>query len=191
MYRWEISKEFEACYGHRVWSQNLDKDFSIDGMCTCRRIHGHNTKILIYLSSNTLDQQGMVTDFKNLSWFKKWLDDVIDHKFIMDINDPLFDFMIRDPIEKSIQGNFGSLELIKHKEEYYTINERSYSDLVNPLQELYEGFVFVNFVPTSENLSKWIFKIVQDKMKGLGVRVSKVEFYETPKSKSSYINMEE
>lgn len=31
MQGWEISKEFEACYGHRVWSQNLNTDFSIDG----------------------------------------------------------------------------------------------------------------------------------------------------------------
>ena len=44
----------------------------------------------------------------------------------------------------------------------------------------------VDFVPTSENLSAWFLKIVQEKMNGLNIKVSKIEFLETPKSKSTF-----
>ena len=42
--------------------------------------------------------------------------------------------------------------------------------------------VFVDFVPTSENLRSWIFSIVKDKMATLPITVDAVEFWETPKS---------
>jgi 6-pyruvoyltetrahydropterin/6-carboxytetrahydropterin synthase len=46
----------------------------------------------------------------------------------------------------------------------------------------------VDFPPTSENLSKWMFDIVQKKMSELGISVSKVTWHETPKSVSTYNN---
>ena len=36
----------------------------------------------------------MVTDFKHLNWFKQFIDDVLDHKFVLDINDPLFSTLL-------------------------------------------------------------------------------------------------
>ncbi len=37
---WQISKEFDFCYGHRVWSQQLDSEFSLTGCLACRHLHG-------------------------------------------------------------------------------------------------------------------------------------------------------
>jgi len=49
--------------------------------------------------------------------------------------------------------------------------------------EKYEGMVFVDFVPTSENLAGWLLQVTQNKMKGIpNVKVSAVEYWETPKS---------
>ena len=49
--------------------------------------------------------------------------------------------------------------------------------------EKYEGAIFVDFVPTSENLAAWLLTVVQEKMKDLqGVEVLAVEYWETPKS---------
>ncbi|MFW3412900.1 6-carboxytetrahydropterin synthase [Aliarcobacter butzleri] len=171
--KWEISKEFDFCYGHRVWSQTLNIDFSLDACLKCRHLHGHQGKVIVYLESNELNNS-MVTDFKHLNWFKAFLDDVLDHKFILDINDPLFSTLV---------PNIKKEDLIKFDEGYFSINLTNFK---NEELELYESYAVVDFVPTSENLSAWFLKIVQEKMNGLNIKVSKIEFLETPKSKSTF-----
>lgn len=170
---WEISKEFDFCYGHRVWSQALNVEFSLDSCLMCRHLHGHQGKAIVYLKASNLEN-GMVTDFKHLNWFKKFLDDVIDHKFIIDINDPLFSTLL---------PNIDKNDLISFKEGYKTVNLTNFE---NELLELYESYIIVDFVPTSENISTWLLKIVQEKMDKLNIKVSKIEFLETPKSKSTF-----
>lgn len=85
---WDISKSFEFDYGHRVWSQKLNSEYSLDNKLACRHLHGHRGKVIVHLTSKKLEN-GMVTDFKHLNFFKKFLDDNVDHKFIFDINDPM------------------------------------------------------------------------------------------------------
>ena len=173
---WKISKEFDFCYGHRVWSQTLNTEFSLDGCLKCRHLHGHQGKILVYLEASEL-KDGMVTDFKHLNWFKQFIDDVLDHKFILDINDPLFSTLL---------PHINKNELIKFDEGYSLVNLTKFSNEEIHIKELYEGYIIVDFVPTSENLSAWFLKIVQKKMDKLGIKVSHVEFLETPKSKSTF-----
>lgn len=178
MGKWTIAKEFDFCYGHRVHNQTLNSEYSIDNRCVCRHLHGHQGKVIVRLSSDTLNS-GMVTDFKHLNWFKKFIDDVLDHKFIIDRGDPMFDTIV--PSQADIIGwkvfpegyNIVDLEKINYSTQ-------------NGLIEILEGFVVVNFVPTSENLSKWLFGIVEQKMAPLGIQVDSVHFYETPKSSSQY-----
>jgi len=175
-----IYKQFDFCYGHRVWSQALDSNFAIDACLACRHIHGHQGTIKVHLQAEKLEA-GMVTDFKHLGWFKKWLDDTLDHKFIMDINDPLLSHEVPDLKFGEVSILFGGdLAPIG------SIQIDPKVKLIQAVREKYEGMVFVDFVPTSENLSKWIFNIVQRKMKPLNVTVSSVEFLETPKSSSTY-----
>ena len=52
------------------------------------------------------------------------------------------------------------------------------------IKEMYEGFIIVDFVPTSENLSAWLLEIVQKKMSQIDIKVSHLEYFETPKSRS-------
>jgi 6-pyruvoyltetrahydropterin/6-carboxytetrahydropterin synthase len=59
--------------------------------------------------------------------------------------------------------------------------------LDGPEKEFYEGFILVDFVPTSEYLSKWIYDLVTVKMAKIGITVSQVDFSETPKTLASYI----
>ncbi len=175
---WQISKSFDFCYGHRVWSQKLIEGWSEDLKCSCRHLHGHNATVNIYLTANQLNTQGMVTDFKHLGWFKKWLDKTIDHKFIVDINDTLLTKLTDDlPLE----NYYFEDKIIAQK---IIFNE----NLEDNLKEYYSGFIIVDFIPTSENLSKWLYKIVEYKMSQIDIRVDKLEFFETPKAKSIYIN---
>lgn len=173
---WQISKEFDFCYGHRVWSQELDKEYSMSECLKCRHLHGHQGKVIVYLESNKL-QNGMVTDFNHLNWFKHFIDDVIDHKFIVDINDPLFDTLL--PHYASGKN------LIEFDDGFKTPDLNFIKDEEKHIYEMYEGFIVVDFVPTSENLSKWLLQIVQKKMSKIDIKVSHIEYYETPKSKST------
>ena len=172
---WNISKQFDFCYGHRVWSQELNKDFALDECLKCRHLHGHQGKIIVHLESNKL-QNGMVTDFKHLNWFKQFLDDTLDHKFIVDINDPLFSTLLPHYKDKK--------NLVKFSEGFMIPDITIIQDEPVHIKEMYEGYVIVNFVPTSENLSAWLLQIVHDKMKTIDVKATSLEFYETPKSKS-------
>ncbi len=171
---WEISKAFDFCYGHRVWSQELNPEFSLDPCLKCRHLHGHQGKVVITLKSSQL-HNGMVTDFKHLNWFKQFLDDVLDHKFIIDINDPLFDTLL---------PHYKKEELISHPQGFYTPDLTKIKNEPSHIHEMYEGYVIVDFVPTSENLSAWFLQITQNKMSEIDIKVSSVEFQETPKSKS-------
>ena len=173
---WKISKEFDFCYGHRVWSQTLNPEFSLDSCLKCRHLHGHQGKILVYLEADEL-HNGMVTDFKHLNWFKQFIDDVLDHKFILDINDPLFSTLL--PLVKKE-------ELVKFPEAYCIVDLTKFTNEEIHIKELYVGYIIVDFVPTSENLSAWFLRIVQNKMQKLNVKVSHIEFLETPKSKSTF-----
>jgi 6-pyruvoyltetrahydropterin/6-carboxytetrahydropterin synthase len=56
-----------------------------------------------------------------------------------------------------------------------------------PEYEYYEGFMIVDFVPTSENLSAWMADLVEAKMTALNVTVDRIDWWETPKSRSTFI----
>ncbi len=174
--KWNISKEFDFCYGHRVWSQELNIEFALDDCLVCRHLHGHQGKVIVHLEANEL-KAGMVTDFKHLNWFKAFLDKTLDHKFIIDINDPLFETLLPHFKDKK--------NLISHDEGFLRPDMNHVKDEESHIQEMYEGYIIVSYVPTSENISTWLLKIVQKKMKKLNVKVSHLEFLETPKSKST------
>ena len=194
-----IDKSFSFCYGHRVHNQRLDTEFTENGNAclACRHLHGHEGLIKVFLeeikTGENIKATGMVTDFKHLGWFKNFIDDTLDHKFIMDLQDPLFKSEF--PL---LQGTGMMFEkTIKMPEGYYlpdltwikdclAVRDEHVNDTDEEKQavfEKYEGVVFVDFVPTSENLAAWLLSIAEEKMKGIpNVKVAAVEYWETPKS---------
>lgn len=173
-----IDKTFEFCYGHRVWSQVLDANYADDLKCACRHLHGHEAKVQVYLSAEKLER-GMVTDFRHLEWLKKWLNAFVDHKFIIDQRDPLYEHLLggattHAPAEPVFINNLRAGWVFGVEEE------------TTPLEELFGGVLVVDFVPTSENLAKWLHGLVQEKMNPLKVQCTRVDWWETPKSRSSY-----
>ncbi len=51
----------------------------------CRRLHGHNWKVEVEVSASTLDDLGMVVDFKTIKTMAKEVTDQLDHQFLNEI----------------------------------------------------------------------------------------------------------
>ena len=197
-YNWVIDKSFDFCFGHRVHNQSLNTEYSLDGCLACRHLHGHQGKVKLFLGANDL-AKGMVTDFKHTNIFKKWLDDIMDHKFIIDMNDPLFENLAGD-ILLTTDNNLPWYEnlMVDYNSEYdYArpdldhitdiLSELNISDAQKQaIMEKYEGLIIVDFVPTSENLCKWWYEVANKMLNGLGIDVVAVEYWETPKSHCRY-----
>jgi 6-pyruvoyltetrahydropterin/6-carboxytetrahydropterin synthase len=199
-----IDKSFSFCYGHRVHNQRLDTEFTENGdaCLACRHLHGHEGLIKVFLEEkNTgvnVNATGMVTDFKHLGWFKNFIDDVLDHKLILDLEDPLNEENLMWLLDDNQKID---MNLLHEMPEGYWIPDMT--KIINSMKdfhgrfggdpvdspknqaiiEKYEGVVLVDFVPTSENLAGWLLKIASKKMEGLNnIRVKAVEYWETPKS---------
>lgn len=195
---WKIDKQFSFCYGHRVWTQQLEEEFCQKGdySCKCRHLHGHEGLVHVFLENDTLER-GMVTDFKHLGWLKDFIDDNIDHKFLIDGKDPMFWQLVTDVMNgfcRKIGINAEGVTLVpvlvpgtNHSVGWTVDLSRIPAEhVVTPEYETLEGYMVVDFVPTSENLSKWLFDAAQAKMAKLGIRVAQIDWFETPKSRSSY-----
>jgi len=77
---YEISREVQFCYGHRLHRYKGK----------CHRFHGHNARVVVTLASEILDEQGMVLDFHQLSLLlKNWIDENFDHRLLLHQEDPL------------------------------------------------------------------------------------------------------
>ena len=197
-YNWVIDKSFDFCFGHRVHNQSLNTKYSLDGCLACRHLHGHQGKVKLFLGANEL-AKGMVTDFKHTNIFKKWLDDAMDHKFIIDMNDPLInslcsEMLFEDSLDDALSNTIRDKDYgyIRFSENYVeeVLATSDFHHLNNgqkqAIMEKYEGLILVDFIPTSENLCKWWYEVANKMLNGLGIDVVAVEYWETPKSHCRY-----
>ena len=77
---YSVTKRLEFCYGHRLMDYEGD----------CRHPHGHNAVAEIEVAPATLDGQGMVCDFREITdAVGRWVDRELDHKMILRRDDPL------------------------------------------------------------------------------------------------------
>lgn len=173
----EISKSFEFCYGHRVWKQKLNSCYSLDSKCACRALHGHNGVLTVTLVGEELDpERGMVIDYKELNWFKKFIDENLDHKMVIDADDPLRSVIFPLSFNSELIEESGGCRKVQ-----------DFIDSSLPIKEMYEGLVLVPFCPTSENFAKWIHGLVKVKMSPfMNINSLKIQFSETPKTTATY-----
>lgn len=185
MSKWTIDKTFHFECGHRVWAQKLEHaHLSISTDCACKHLHGHSYELKVFLEGDHLDQSSMVTDFKNLNFVKEFLDSNLDHKFMIDINDPNFPMITgvtRDGYDDQVRPEFKSVSLGQN---FQNLGQLFPSD--SEATQLHrDSFVLVNFVPTSENICAHLLGEIQNKMIGVAT-VSAVELWETKKSHCRY-----
>ena len=80
----KVTKQIEFSYGHRL--RNYDGK--------CQHVHGHNGVAEVELSSEELDDRGMVYDFGDLKDdVKGWIDDNMDHAMLVRHDDPLIEYL--------------------------------------------------------------------------------------------------
>jgi 6-pyruvoyltetrahydropterin/6-carboxytetrahydropterin synthase len=80
----KVTKQIEFSYGHRL--RNYDGK--------CQHVHGHNGIAEVELSSEELDDRGMVYDFGDLKDdVKGWIDDNMDHAMLVRHDDPLIEYL--------------------------------------------------------------------------------------------------
>lgn len=179
-YKFTIDKEFHFEAGHRVWAQKLEHEhLSLSTDCACKHLHGHSYTIKVFLGADELDNSQMVTDFKNLNFMKEFIDNELDHKFMFDIHDPLFEKITNMGRPGKIDNftNFGSYLRGRVSEDG--------SPYLRTADDFLDSFVLVNFVPTSENICKHLKKYAQDRI-GNVATVTAVELWETKKSHCRY-----
>lgn len=68
-----LRKKMEIAGSHRL---------ALDYESPCQRLHGHNWKITIYCKAETLDQNGMVVDFKTI---KERIHNRLDHQNLNEV----------------------------------------------------------------------------------------------------------
>lgn len=194
MSKWIISKEFGFCYSHRVFVQKLREDFcgAGDMMCKCRFLHGHQGLVRIAVEGGELNKQKMLCDFKELGFVNDFLDKYLDHKCLVGREDPLFNMMVTNYILEANRESPANIQELP-------INMRGCSTIAahildttklpeSPLKEYLDSIVIVDIVPTSEALAEWIFKLVKEKLDTINVKISRVDWEETPKSRATYSN---
>lgn len=183
---YEIAKEFEFDYSHRVFVQEVNPELSLTNCNKCRWPHGHRGKVIVYLSAKELDDKGMVFDFVDLNFFKKFIDDTLDHKCILSYHDPSLPIFYPLFEKRDDESLINFDQIFEHfRDGHMVVKPEIYENMSTTEQEIYGGLVFVDFVPTSENLSKWLWQVVDSKIGHL-CKVSRIQFFETPKSQSNY-----
>jgi len=75
-----IVKRIDFCYGHRLMNYHGK----------CAHPHGHNGCLEIEVSSEMLDERGMVLDFNELNErLESFIESKLDHRMLLQEGDPL------------------------------------------------------------------------------------------------------
>lgn len=165
-----ITKEIEWDMGHRVPNHKSQ----------CRNPHGHRYRMQVTLSGDVISEggssdEGMVIDFSDIKTIsKEFVDEILDHGFMYYEGD------------KVMKQFFQMWQLMKDP-----------WDLTKGLKNRRDGFKYieVDFIPTAENIAKWIFDRLSSKFKdtyGTGLKLYSIKLWETPTSSVMYCpDMEE
>ena len=189
----KITKDFtDIHYGHRVWTQKLRSELCASGdtQCACRHLHGHSGSASLTVVSKDLNPQGMVCDFKELGFMKDFLNEYFDHRFILDINDPMFSKLTLIPTNDMSNTQYFHEVIVKGVSVGWEVSSNVLDELVDddlPQREVLEGFFFVDFIPTSERIVEYLFKMADAILSPYEIYVFSAKWKETEKSEAVYL----
>jgi len=154
----------------------VNTKYAIEDDNPCRRIHGHQGNITIIVESNNLDNRDFVIDFKELTFIKKFINDNLDHRFILSYEDPRFEQLACCSVS----------DVKRQSTPVVILDEISMCWRCKDIE--LDSFVFVDFNPTSERLAQWIYDGVEKCIdeSPFNCKVKEVIWSETPKTKAVY-----
>lgn len=147
-----VSKKFTFDAAHR-----LRKDYP----GKCRFIHGHTYTVEIEVAQDegALNEYDFVIDFGDLDVVKKWINETMDHKFIISTDDPIY------KAAKTAEGR---------------------ADLLSTFDIRFEDFCPIEGNSTAENIASHIFWYTKLALKAFPhVKLYAVTVWETPKCKAT------
>ena len=192
-----IEKTFTGDIAHRIHNQYLDSEFTEGNskILKCRRLHGHTYELKVKLGAEDL-KDDMVLDYNEIGFMKTLIDDILDHRTLISDLDPLLEkvlFKVWDDYAKDKSG-LQVLERSKWSTYKYNVSTFDLSNVEDQdIKEFLSAFVVINFTSSSENIAKWIFDVVQEKVNeynkrnDTSVKVVSVSYKETPKSEAIFL----
>ena len=193
-----IEKTFTGDLAHRIHTQRLDSDFTEGNskVLKCRRFHGHTFGLKVKLGSSTLENN-MVLDYNELGFVKDMVNDILDHRTLIATSDPILLKVIMPVASNYITRNEDEIcslttETPWTSEEYMALKFNIETVKDPDIKEFLDSFVIVPVTTSSENISKWIFGIVESRVNKFNqvhntdVKVVSVSYKETPNSEAVY-----
>jgi len=129
----------------------------------CRNPHGHRYRLRVTIDGSLVttpgaSDEGMLADFGDLkAIMTDKVHDVLDHGFIVYEGDEAMSFAL------NVTG------MAPH-----SVAKEDFKVIVVP------------FIPTAENLAKWCWEQIEERVRDMGFNMFKVELWETPTSLATY-----
>lgn len=184
-----IEKTFTGDLAHRIHNQTLDASFTetTQPVLKCRRFHGHTFSLKVKLGSEKL-LDDMVVDYNELGFVKTMISEVLDHRTLISDTDPLLGKVVQKVYE-DCTGEKGMRMLMTDylcsKIALCPVND-------SDLREFFDSFTVVPFTTSSENIAKWVYEVVRNKIDAYNsthntdVKVISVSYMETPTSEAVF-----
>lgn len=134
----------------------------------CRNPHGHRYRMQVILSGQIIHEkgvsdEGMLIDFSDIKKIAKdFVDEELDHGFMYYKGDEIM-------------------------EDFFQVHQYHASSVVD--KEKSFKYIKVNFIPTAENMAKWIFEQLAPKFTDTyktDLRLHAIKLWETPTSFVEY-----
>lgn len=139
----------------------------------CRLIHGHNWRVDICFTADTLDENGFVLDVGTLQWLKDWINSLFDHTLLLNEADP---FLQHLQAQLDITGTPGFEE-----EGIQTVS--TFAKIIAVPNCGMEGLAEYIFIRVSELLSDRLDQLEGDDR---GLRIWGVTVWEDSKNRSNF-----
>lgn len=122
----------------------------------CKNLHGHRYKIEVGVDDKVIDEEG-----------------VSDEGMVIDFGD-LKEIMMQEIDEKFDHG------FVIYLEDVLVLQFRNFQRVHQ------QKIIFVDFIPTVENLAKYWYKLIKIKLEERGIKIKHIKVWETPNSTTTY-----